>query len=383
MTGIRVGLLCVLSVVVSLPSVPGADPKGEIRLAKPTADGPAVVEVAGLPKDTLAAVAKAKPAAAFTVVVADGTAAEVAARPPLAGSYSVAGDMVRFEPAFPLVPGVNYKATFDPGKIPGHPKAEPITAVLSIPKPPPGPPVTVAAVYPSALRLPENTLRFYVQFSGPMSRGREAYQHIRLVRADGTEVRDPFLDLAGELWSADGTRLTVFLHPGRVKKGLQPREEQGPILEEDQGYVLEIDPKWEDADGRPLGKGFRKRFSVGPADDEPVDPDQWTIIPPRGDSPLIIRLAKPLDHALLGRMVWVADAAGKRVDGTITVGGGERVITFAPAKPWTRGDYKLVVDTRLEDVCGNRVGQPFEVDVFKPVTGRIAVETAERPFTVR
>src|SRR5262245_1358453 len=109
------------------------------------------------------------------------------------------------------------------------------------------------------------------------------------------------------------------------------------------------------------------------------------MIPPRADSdaPLILRRAKPLDHALLGRMIWVTDAAGKKVDGQITVGGGERVVTFVPAKPWARGDYKLVVDSRLEDVCGNRVGEPFEVDVFKPITRKIEGKTAERPFTVR
>ena len=82
-------------------------------------------------------------------------------------------------------------------------------------------------------------------------------------------------------------------------------------------------------------------------------------------------------------MLWVTDAAGQKVEGTVSVGGGERVVTFAPAAPWRRGDYKLVVDTRLEDVCGNRVGEPFEVDVFKPITRKIEGKTAERPFAVR
>ena len=67
--------------------------------------------------------------------------------------------------------------------------------------------------------------------------------------------------------------------------------------------------------------------------------------------------------------------------GTFTV--HERVVTFAPKRPWAKGDYKLVIDARLEDVCGNRVGEPFEVDVFKPVTRKIEAKTFERPFTVR
>src|SRR5262249_48244870 len=99
--------------------------------------------------------------------------------------------------------------------------------------------------------------------------------------------------------------------------------------------------------------------------------------------PVIIRLAKPLDHALLGRMIGVTDAAGKPVPGTVTVGGGERVVTFAPAAPWKRGEYRLVTGTELADVCGNRVGKPVGVDVFRPIQRRIETKTVERKFTVR
>jgi hypothetical protein len=82
-------------------------------------------------------------------------------------------------------------------------------------------------------------------------------------------------------------------------------------------------------------------------------------------------------------MLWVTDAAGKRVEGTLTVGGGERVVTFAPRAAWVKGDYKLVVDAQLEDVCGNRVGEPFEVDVLRPFPLKPVTKTAERPFAVK
>ena len=66
------------------------------------------------------------------------------------------------------------------------------------------------------------------------------------------------------------------------------------------------------------------------------------------------------------------------------VSDGERKLTFAPAgKAWPAGRYRLVIDTRLEDVCGNRVGEPFEVDVFKPVERSIEVETVTRVFEVK
>jgi hypothetical protein len=34
-------------------------------------------------------------------------------------------------------------------------------------------------------------------------------------------------------------------------------------------------------------------------------------------------------------------------------------------------------------VCGNRVGEPFEVDVFKPVTRKVETKTVERRFAVK
>ena len=39
---------------------------------------------------------------------------------------------------------------------------------------------------------------------------------------------DPFLELEQELWSGDGRRFTLLFDPGRIKRGLKPREEQGP-----------------------------------------------------------------------------------------------------------------------------------------------------------
>jgi hypothetical protein len=338
--------------------------------------------VTGLPKETLARFGRLSArerVRVFRVVVAGGTEAEQLARPPLAGSYSQSETGLRFEPQFPLVPGRNYLAILDSGA-----NSKPLRVTLSLPKPAPGPRVAITAVYPSASRLPENTLRFYIHFSGEVARG-DVYRHLLLIRDDGVEVREPFLEVHEELWSADGKRLTVLFHPGRVKRELVPREELGPILEEGRAYTIRISGKWEDLEGRPLVAGFTKSFTAGPPDDHPVEPASWKLMTPRAgsDSPLIIRLAKPLDHAMLNRVVWVADAKGEAVPGTLAVGGGEHVLTFAPKSPWRLGEYKLLADTRLEDVCGNRVGEPFEVDVFKPVTRTIEAKTFERTFTVR
>jgi hypothetical protein len=348
------------------------------------------VEVSGLPAATLARLKAADLTAkqwpdVFRLVVAGGKPEEEIARLPMAGTYTLSGNGIRFSPQFPLLPGREYRAIIRPDYDPSRSaKGKPITLTLSVPKPVPGPRVSVAAVYPSGNRLPENTLRFYIQFSAPVARG-DVYRHLKLVREDGVEVTSPFLELEEELWSADGTRLTVLFHPGRVKRELVPREQEGPILEAGRGYTLAISERWEDTEGRPILAGYRKQFTAGPADEAAVDPAEWAVTPPRAGStdPLLVRLPKPLDHALLGRLVWVVDAAGTKVPGTLTVGGGERVLTVAPDAAWKAGEYRLAIDKRLEDACGNRVGEPFEVDVFKPVTGQIEKQVHERAFRVR
>ena len=127
--------------------------------------------------------------------------------------------------------------------------------------------------------------------------------------------------------------------------------------------------------------GFTKTFTAGPPDDQPVDP---AVV---GDNATARRVRFAAHHPVTeaarprhARTAWCGSRTRTEtsVPGMLTVGGGERVLTFAPKTPWRRGEYKLVADTRLEDVCGNRVGEPFEVDVFKPVTRTIETKTVER-----
>ncbi|MBA4188546.1 MAG: hypothetical protein C0467_11120 [Planctomycetaceae bacterium] len=373
-----------LSLLIALSPALFADERPSVGVTATKPGAPAIVEVRGLPREMLTRLKAAQLtpkewAPIFRVVVAGGTNDELLARTPLAGTYTLTDTGVRFDPQFPLVPGREYIAVLH-----DRPKGPPMLVTVALPKPVPGPRVAISAVYPSANRLPENTLRFYIHFSGPVARG-DVYKHLKLIRDDGVEVKEPFLELPEELWSTEGDRLTILFHPGRVKQGLVPREDDGAVLEQGRTYTLSISDKWEDTEGRPLVSGVKKTFTATASDHEPVDLGVWALAAPRAgsDSPLIVKLPKPLDHAMLGRVVWVVDAAGNRVPGDLTVGGGERVLTFAPKKPWAKGAYRLVADTRLEDVCGNRVGEPFEVDERTSPKERTGEKTADRVFTVK
>jgi hypothetical protein len=283
---------------------------------------------------------------------------------PMLGSFAVEMGFLRFRPRWPLVPGIRYTATFHPDKQPGGQNFGPaVVATFTLPKPPLPPPATVARLYPSGDRLPENLLRVYLHFTGPMRRG-DVYDHIRLLGPGGKPVPSPFVTLGEELWNDEATRLTLLLDPGRQKHDLLPRQQMGPVLEAGKSYTLVIDGDIRDAHDRPTGKEFRKRFDAVAAETRPVQPAEWKITPPPAGrrEPLVVAFDRLMDHAMVRRVVTVTDTSGNAVEGDVTTDDAETRWRFMPRQPWAAGEYALVVEAQLEDVCGNRVGRAFEVD---------------------
>lgn len=332
------------------------------RLERPKPDAP------------LAFTVKAKGAKAEQLkvyVAAEGKGPkDYADRTPLAGTAEATADGIRFTPKFPPQPGTKYRLIFDT-----------FTAEFEVAKTPPAKPTEVESIHPTAANVPENLLRVYLHFSAPMSRG-DVYKFVKLNRGDGSEVKDAFLEIGEELWTADGKRLTLLFDPGRVKRGLKPREVAGPILESGKRYEVVVSKDWPDADGFPLKAEKRWKFTAGDPDDTPIDPDKWTL-KQINSGPLVVGFDKPLDHALVGRLVWL-EFDGKKLDLPVVVADGQASAGFGSKQTaWKPGRYKLVIDTRLEDVCGNRVGRAFEVDVLTPPTQKIETKTVTREFEVK
>ncbi len=357
----------------------------------------AVVELRGVDRDALAAlsktgIARERGTSFLTVRVIAEPPSGATDPPPLLGSYQVDDHVIRFVPRFPLEPGLRYRAEVNLIHLdeiakrqvdPAQPVADQAYGRFLPTEARPHPPATVTHIYPSRAMLPENLLRLYIHFSAPMSRG-EAYRRIRLLDATGKPVDDPFLELDEELWSRDGKRFTLLFDPGRVKRGLKPREEVGPILEAGKSYQLVIDGGWPDAEGNPLAGPVRKAFRTAPADETSPDPRNWDIRPPAAESrdPLEVRFPEPLDRAMLDRLVIVQEAAGNAVAGQISVTAEETRWRFTPPHPWRAGDYRLVIGTELEDSSGNSVARPFEVDAVTPISRRVTTETVVRPFRI-
>jgi hypothetical protein len=326
--------------------------------------------------------------ALFAVYVLPESGTLPADQPPLLGRYEVVGNSVSFTPRFSLDPGIALRARLNLRILGGSCEVvsefQTDAALRKAPGPEPIALSAVRQVSPTGNFLPENLLRFYIQFSQAMSRG-EACRHIRLLDALGAPVKDPFLELDEELWSPDGKRFTLLFDPGRIKRGLKPREEIGPVLQEGRSYTLVIDRRWPDAAGHLLAREYRKSFRVGPPDMTPPDPGTWRLSRPRGAclDPLEVRFPEPLDHALVMRLISVVEPSGEHVEGAAELTEDQTLWRFVPASFWKTGaTYRLVVGTELEDLAGNAIGRPFEVDLAGPITSRVEAATFSLPFRI-
>jgi hypothetical protein len=194
-----------------------------------------------------------------------------------------------------------------------------------------------------------------------------------------------FLELDQELWDPDNQRLTVLFDPGRIKRGLVPEQEIGPPLVEGKKFTIAVDKDWQDARGISLVEGFEKAFSVGPADRISPDPKQWKITAPKAGTSdaLVVDFPKPMDYALLQRLLSVAGIAGD-----ITVDREETEWRFTPHAAWKAGSYSLVADATLEDLAGNHLDRAFDVDtqdghLEEDESRRAGTKTFTVPFETR
>jgi hypothetical protein len=237
-------------------------------------------------------------------------------------------------------------------------------------------------VYPTADILPSNLLRFYIYFSAPMSQG-EAGRRMRLLDEAGKPLTGVFLP-GEELWDPQFQRLTITLDPGRIKRGLTSNQAMGPPIAAGKRYTLVIDQDWPDARNVPMVEGFRRSFHGGPAERSKPDPKQWRIAAPKPGTAaaLTIDFPKPMNYVLLGRMLRVAKGSAA-IDGQVSIDRQEARWLFTPRQPWTAGDYRLMVDTALEDLAGNSIALAFDIDVFDKVDRHIVASSMDVPFSVR
>lgn len=388
MTSVRSGTILIASIfqvaLSGCATAPGSR-EADLRLAEDHARR-ATFEVGGLGDLSARALDAGCIERSVAVYVEEPRGSRSSERPAISGSHMLFDDGIRFTPRYSLTPGLSYRLVFLPAELgphPGHP-LERAERTFSIPVDHSGPRARVRVIYPTANRVPENLLKFYIHFERPMWQG-GAYDHIHLLDSAGTEIDNAFLELGEELWDPTGHRFTLYFDPGRVKRELLPRREEGPPLQEGQDFTLLIDRAWPDTHGRQMSEECRKRFTVGAPDDRQPAVSQWRVNSPAAGSlePLIVDFGESLDHALLMRVIHVERPDGSRVEGEPHTAEHETTWVLTPRTAWTSGDHRLVAAPILEDLAGNSLSAPFEVDLWDPVAQRLPAPASVKLFQIR
>ena len=218
----------------------------------------------------------------------------------------------------------------------------------------------VVSVYPTSDSLPENLLRFYVEFSHSM-KAVHNLENIKLLNGKGEEIKGAIFNNVYELWDSEQKQLTLILDPARVKTGLVAHESLGRALQVNKKYQLVIE-KAEDINGNLLEKKHVKNFFVTKADAVPPKIENWDILLPSISShqPLLIKFPQILDRLSLTNRIWLSNSKKEIVKGSIKISHQEKQWAFIPDNKWTKGLYVLHVNGRLEDLAGNNLNGLFD-----------------------
>ena len=181
-------------------------------------------------------------------------------------------------------------------------------------------------------------------------------RRIPLLNDEEQVVREPFLVLSQELWSVDGRRLTVLMEPGRIKRGLGTDPSHEPALVIGRTYSLVVTA---------LGQTARHTFRVSDPVLEAVEEANWRLVSPTVGSldPAVVHFDRVMDAALCEDEIGILTSSREVVETRVSLAPDGTAARLIPSRPWRAGEHRLVASERLEDVCGNRLGEALDHDL--------------------
>ncbi len=274
--------------------------------------------------------------------------------PPIVGQISVRGDSIVFSPFIAFRENQPYTLVWRNKDI----------VHFQIASQQFSPPPVLKEVFPTASVIPANQLKFYVYFSSPMQEGK-AYEYINILDQNGNILPSPFVPLQPELWDETHTRLTLWLDPGRVKRGLGSHEKHGEILQPNDTILFQVLAGWENMKGQAIPRDYTCAYTIGDYDRTSPEPGIWGLEIPAAlsEDTLKIHLGESLDRVLLEKYLSIVDDYHEEISGTVVILDEEKIWAFVPDTQWKKGKYSIVINTFLEDLAGNNVNRLFDRDI--------------------
>ena len=151
-----------------------------------------------------------------------------------------------------------------------------------------------------------------------------------------------------------GARLTILMEPGRIKRGLGADPSHEPALVVGRTYSLVVHGA--------RAKTARHTFCVSDPVLEAVDETHWRLVSPTVGSldPAVVHFDRVMDAALCQDEIGVLTSSREVVQTRVSLASDGTSARLIPSHPWLAGEHHLVVSQRLEDVCGNRLGEALD-----------------------
>ncbi len=221
----------------------------------------------------------------------------------------------------------------------------------------------IEAVYPSGRWVPTNILKWYIKFSRPINET-NLYDHIQFTRSPGDTITKAILPLENALVNDHGTLLTLWIEPGRQKRDLIPNKQLGPVFENGKFYGLAILKDLKDNNGVPMQQDFTHIFQTVPPDRKKLDLNSWEVLPPENDrDDLVILFHESMDYGSTMNGLTIINAEKKEITGDWQLIDNESISLFTPKNPWSKGNYKVLLDATIEDLAGNNLNKLFDSKV--------------------
>lgn len=268
------------------------------------------------------------------------------------GEYEKVDGRLRFTPLIPFQKGQKYLAFCSTNKL-----------EFKVPLPEDYVNPSVVKIYPSADTLPSNLLKFHLHFSRPMSR--IGYTNVELLDGNGKTIERAILKEIPELWNDDHVQLTIWIEPGRIKRGLGPNVELGPVLEENNSYSLFISGRFRDENGVELDQDYVKKFVAGEADREKLNVDEVVTKYHSEDKSnyLTVKFGEAVDFSSSIANLSIQGSSTQVIKGSWQLTNEDTEAIFTPESKLEKGHYEVLLNSVIEDLAGNNFVRNFDQEI--------------------
>lgn len=202
---------------------------------------------------------------------------------------------------------------------------------------------------------PANILRFHITWPGTAHRP-ASMEGLTLMR-NGELLYGACVDLTDALWSSSRQRLSVIFHPALRKSGLRAAGRHSLMLMPGDHLSISL------TGGFCRGPSALFEVRIAEPVTEPLPSlDGKLITVARGTfEPINLNVGRALDQGGLETGFALGQSSDRDLRIVATVESSERGARITPSIPWPDSSVVLRAKPSLEDVCGNRVGVPFEM----------------------